>query len=63
LAGGGRITGFTNFEETMGGKWLELLKEIAPGISRVAVVQDASDPGAAEFQRAIESAAPSFHVR
>ena len=31
---GGRITGLTNFEPTMGGKWLEILKEIAPGVVR-----------------------------
>ena len=35
---GGNITGFQNFEPAMGGKWLELLKEIAPGLRRVAVV-------------------------
>jgi putative ABC transport system substrate-binding protein len=33
---GGNITGFTNFEASMGGKWIELLKEIAPGMSRLA---------------------------
>jgi putative ABC transport system substrate-binding protein len=60
---GGNITGFTNFEESMGGKWLELLKEIAPGITRVAIVQDASSPAAAGFRRAIEYAAPSFHLQ
>jgi putative tryptophan/tyrosine transport system substrate-binding protein len=32
---GGNITGFTNFEPSMGGKWLEVLKEAAPGITRV----------------------------
>ena len=35
---GGNITGFQNFETAIGGKWLELLKEIAPGVRRVAVV-------------------------
>ena len=33
---GGRITGLTNFEPTMGGKWLEILKEIAPGVVELA---------------------------
>ena len=35
---GGNMTGFTNFEASMGGKWIELLKKIAPGISRVGVM-------------------------
>jgi putative tryptophan/tyrosine transport system substrate-binding protein len=35
---GGNITGFTNFEETMGGKWLELLREMAPSISRASML-------------------------
>ena len=34
---GGRITGLTNFEPTMGGKWLEILKEIAPGVVQVGL--------------------------
>jgi putative ABC transport system substrate-binding protein len=35
---GGNVTGFTNMEPTMAGKWLELLKEIAPGVARVAML-------------------------
>ena len=35
---GGHITGFTNFEATMGGKWLELIREIAPSVKRVAML-------------------------
>ena len=35
---GGHITGFTNFEATMGGKWIELLKKIAPATTRVGVI-------------------------
>src|ERR1700682_1199809 len=35
---GGNITGFTNFEATMGGKWLELVSEIAPSVKRVAML-------------------------
>jgi putative ABC transport system substrate-binding protein len=41
----GNITGFTNFEFSMGGKWLQLLKECAPSVSEVAVVFDPSIPG------------------
>jgi putative tryptophan/tyrosine transport system substrate-binding protein len=35
---GGNVTGFTNFEPSLTGKWIELLKEVAPGIARVAVI-------------------------
>ena len=41
---GGNITGFTNFEYAIAGKWLELLKEIAPRISRVAVMRPVAVP-------------------
>ena len=40
----GNITGFTNFEFSVGGKWLQLLKECAPAISRIAVVFDPANP-------------------
>jgi ABC-type uncharacterized transport system substrate-binding protein len=39
---GGNATGFTPFEYTIGAKWLELLKEMAPGVTRVAVLRDQS---------------------
>jgi putative ABC transport system substrate-binding protein len=57
---GGNVTGFAIFEYSIGGKWLELLKEIAPGTTRVAVLRDlavAAGPG--QFG-AIQTAAPSF---
>src|SRR5262249_36979453 len=41
---GGNVTGFTNFEYSMSGKWLELLKEIRPSLSRVAVLREAAIP-------------------
>ena len=37
---GGHVTGFTNFEYGLTGKWVELLKEIAPGVTRAAVIRD-----------------------
>jgi putative ABC transport system substrate-binding protein len=59
---GGNATGFTIFEFSMGGKWLELLKQIAPRVARVAVLRDSSNPtGIGEFG-AIQTAAPSFGV-
>jgi putative ABC transport system substrate-binding protein len=59
---GGNATGFTNFEFGMGGKWLELLKQIAPAMTRAAVLRDTRNPsGIGEFG-AIQAVAPSFGV-
>ena len=59
---GGNVTGFSSFEYALGGKWLELLKEIAPGTMRVAVLRDpAIAGGPAEFG-AIQTVAPSLGV-
>ena len=59
---GGNASGFTTFEFSMAGKWLELLKEIAPGVTRVAVLRDPTNAaGAGEFG-AVQSVAPSVGV-
>ncbi len=59
---GGNATGFLQFEYGMSGKWLELLKEIAPGVTRVAVLRDANlGSGTAQFA-AIQAVAPSLRV-
>jgi ABC-type uncharacterized transport system substrate-binding protein len=59
---GANVTGFTTFEYALGGKWLELLKEIAPRTARVAVLRDpAIAAGPAEFG-AIQTVAPSLGV-
>ena len=56
---GGNITGFTSFEYSIGGKWLELLKQIAPRVTRIAVIRDpAIAAGIGQFA-AIQSAALS----
>ena len=60
---GGNITGFTSFEYTMGGKWLETLKDIAPGVARVALMHHPDDSNWPGFLRAIEQVAPSFGVQ
>jgi putative tryptophan/tyrosine transport system substrate-binding protein len=57
---GGNITGFSTFEPEIGGKWLELLKEIAPGLSRIAGILDPSFRGFAGVWGAIENMAPRF---
>jgi putative tryptophan/tyrosine transport system substrate-binding protein len=59
---GGNVTGFATFEYALGGKWLELLKEIAPRTARVAVLRDsATSVGPAMFA-AIQTVAPSLGV-
>jgi putative ABC transport system substrate-binding protein len=59
---GGNATGFMNFEYGMGGKWLELLKQIAPSVTRVAVLRDDANPnGIAQFG-VIQAVAPSLRV-
>ena len=59
---GGNVTGFTGFEYALGGKWLELLKEVAPRVARVAVLRDLTiAAGPAEFG-AIQTVAPSLGV-
>ena len=60
---GGHITGFTAFEFSMGGKWVELLKAIAPSIRRVAIVfNPKTAPYFSLFVRSIETAAATFGV-
>jgi putative ABC transport system substrate-binding protein len=59
---GGNATGFMSYEYTLSGKWLELLKEIAPGVTRVAVLRDAAvSIGPAQFS-VIQAVAPSLRV-
>ena len=59
---GGNATGFMLFENSIGGKWLELLQEIAPGVTRVAVLGDPTTPtGPAEFS-VIQAVSPSLRV-
>ena len=59
---GGNITGFTNFEAAMGGKWLELLKEIAPRTTRVALIFN-PDTHSGQFFQSLEAAGPSLGIQ
>ena len=60
---GGNATGFTIYEYSMSGKWLELLKEIAPGVTRVAVLRDpAVASGIGQFG-AVQIVAPALGVQ
>jgi len=61
---GGNLTGFSAFEFSIGGKWLDLLKEIAPGLERVGVMFNPdTSPQSKFFVRSIEAAAPSLGVQ
>jgi putative tryptophan/tyrosine transport system substrate-binding protein len=59
---GGNATGFLQFEYGLSGKWLELLKQIAPGVTRAAIMRDPTSPtGTGQFG-AIQSVAPALGV-
>jgi putative tryptophan/tyrosine transport system substrate-binding protein len=60
---GGNITGFSDFNALMAGKWLEMLTQVAPPVARVAVLYNpVTAPYAGLMMRAIEDAAPSFAI-
>jgi ABC-type uncharacterized transport system substrate-binding protein len=59
---GGNVTGFANFEFPMGAKWLELLKEVAPGVTRLLVLLTEGNTGNEGLLRAIKAAAPRLGV-
>jgi putative ABC transport system substrate-binding protein len=59
---GGNATGFMLFEFSMAPKWLELLKQIAPGVTRVAILRDATQSFAMSLFAAIQAVAPSLGV-
>jgi putative tryptophan/tyrosine transport system substrate-binding protein len=60
---GGNITGFSDFNALMAGKWLEMLTQVTPPVTRVAVLYNpATAPYAGLMMRAIEDAAPSFAI-
>ena len=59
----GNITGFANFEPSMGGKWLEMLKEIAPQIERVGFILHPDTPPNIGFLKAAEADAPLAKVK
>jgi putative tryptophan/tyrosine transport system substrate-binding protein len=60
---GGNITGLATFAPDLSGKQLELLKEIVPKLSRVAVVGDSNEPGNAQALQEVELAAETFKVQ
>src|SRR5262249_25971710 len=59
---GGNATGFTSTELGMSVKWLKLLKQIAPKVTRAAVLRDAADPAGMGQFAALQAVAPSLRV-
>jgi putative ABC transport system substrate-binding protein len=62
---GGNLTGFTNFESSMGGKWLEALKQVAPQVARVGLMfnPETSSAYADLFLASVRAAAPAYDVK
>jgi putative ABC transport system substrate-binding protein len=58
----GRVTGFHNFEPALGGKWLELLRQVAPGVNRIAVVHVPEIKANVAFLRVIEAASSAAGI-
>jgi putative tryptophan/tyrosine transport system substrate-binding protein len=59
---GGNITGFVNYEATLGGKWLDLLSEIAPGLKRAAIMFNPDTAPTSTYMPSLETAARSLKV-
>jgi putative ABC transport system substrate-binding protein len=59
---GGNITGFVSLDFGIGARWLEILKQVAPQVTRVGVLRDASIPGGTGTMGAIQAATSSFGV-
>ena len=59
---GGHTTGFTGAEATIGAKWLELLKQLAPELKHVAFISNPDNPGPMQFYRSFEAAAADLAV-
>jgi putative ABC transport system substrate-binding protein len=59
---GGNATGFLNYEYSLSGKWLELVKEVAPSVTRVAVLRDTTQGSGTSQFAAIQTVAPSLRI-
>jgi putative ABC transport system substrate-binding protein len=59
---GGHATGFTNFDFSIGGKWLELLRDLEPRLTRVALIANPNNPNFTRFSQCIEDAGRSVGV-
>jgi putative ABC transport system substrate-binding protein len=60
---GANLTGFTNYEFSIGGKWLSILKEAVPAVSRVLVIAQPGNLGQLGLLRGTQAAAPALRVQ
>jgi putative tryptophan/tyrosine transport system substrate-binding protein len=60
---GGNATGFMNLEYGLGGKWLELLKEVAPSVTRAAIIRDTTNPAGIAVFGIVQAMAPSLGMQ
>src|SRR5262249_18811268 len=60
---GGNLTGFENFQPEIGGKWLEILKDAAPGITEVGILLHPETAAHAAFRQVIETTASTFAMK
>jgi putative tryptophan/tyrosine transport system substrate-binding protein len=60
---GGHATGFTNFELSIGAKWLELIREVSPKLARVKVINNPANPTASQMSPAIEAAGAAMSIQ
>src|SRR5258706_12205154 len=58
----GNVTGMTNFQSSIAGKWLQVLKECVPTVKRIALVFDPTNPSWAPYLQAVEKSAQNFNV-
>jgi putative tryptophan/tyrosine transport system substrate-binding protein len=59
---GGNITGYVNFEHSVGAKWLSLLKDTVPNVSRVSIIFDPQNLAMTPYLEAVKAAAPTFGI-
>ena len=60
---GGNMTGFTNFEPSIAGRWLQLLKDVTPGLNRAGILLHAENPTTAGYEEAIQVAGAKLGVQ
>jgi putative ABC transport system substrate-binding protein len=60
---GGHATGFTNFELSIGQKWLELIREVSPKLARVTIINNPANPSASQMSQPIEDAGRTLSIQ
>src|SRR5262249_46712083 len=60
---GGHATGFTNFELSIGQKWLELIRDVSPRLARVTIINNPANPTASQMSRPVEDAGRTLSIQ